>query len=799
MTHARILVAAFAALLLAGCGSPAERAADYIAKAQARFDAGDFVEARIEAQNAVQVEPKNTKARYLLALIAEEKKDFGAMYGHLMVVVAEDPANVEARIRLATLYFLSGSWTEAEAQSKALLKLAPEDPRVSLLAARVDLQNGDLTAGRAGLAKALKLDPDYIDAILVSSALEAKDNADKGLAILDAAIARLPVDKAKERRELRERRVVMLAQSKRLSEAEQGLQALSKEFPDDVGYPFQLARLYASQDRNAEAEQLLMRVTELEPKDEKRRLDYAQFLVGLGETAKAEAALKKFTGELPESDALSMALGRLYESNKRIPEAKATYQSLADRSPKSTDGVAARIRLAVIESVGGNDAAGMKMIDGILVDIPDEPTALLIRAGSRFQKKQYDDVIADLRGVLRKQPANEIAMLLLAKTHVLKKEPLVAKDVYRRLLAVNPGSDEGLSGLVGLYTSEVEFAEAERVVRDRLQAQPDDLVASSLLIDLLLTQGQKDKAEDEARRMAALPNQAGLGDYAFGRVLALKQDYGAAVDSYRKSLAVRADDRMAMQGLVESLNSAGKTQEAITALKDLQATGSANSQIFSGLLLADLYGQQNDRANAEKSLEAVIKNRPATVEAYLALARLNEKDQAAQIRIYERGLKALPAQPQLSMLLGGALEASGQFDQAIAVYDALVTANPSFQPGINNLASALLDHRTDKPSIERAVLLTKSLETSTDPAVLDTVGWAQYRAGENAKAVSILERVVAKDDRAPVYRYHLGMAYLAMGNKTGAKQQLDKAVIAGASYAGIEVARTTQAKLNGSG
>jgi Flp pilus assembly protein TadD len=97
------------------------------------------------------------------------------------------------------------------------------------------------------------------------------------------------------------------------------------------------------------------------------------------------------------------------------------------------------------------------------------------------------------------------------------------------------------------------------------------------------------------------------------------------------------------------------------------------------------------------------------------------------------------------------------------------------------------------------VELSKSLESSTDPAMLDTVGWAQYRVGNYERAVSLLERVVAKDDRPPVYRYHLGMAYLAAGNTASARKQLEKAVAPGANYAGIEDARAAVAKLGKSG
>jgi Flp pilus assembly protein TadD len=108
---------------------------------------------------------------------------------------------------------------------------------------------------------------------------------------------------------------------------------------------------------------------------------------------------------------------------------------------------------------------------------------------------------------------------------------------------------------------------------------------------------------------------------------------------------------------------------------------------------------------------------------------------------------------------------------------------------------AILDHRSDPASYQRALELARKIESSNDPLLLDTVGWAYYRAGEVAQAVSILERVVAKEDRVPVYHYHLGMAYLAMGNQVGAQQQLEQAVRGEAQYVGIDEARAALARL----
>ncbi|MDP6673847.1 MAG: hypothetical protein QGH93_03205, partial [Gammaproteobacteria bacterium] len=55
---------------LSGCGSPEQRAAEYLATAQELFADGDYLGAKLEAQNAAQIEPKNAGTSYLLALIA---------------------------------------------------------------------------------------------------------------------------------------------------------------------------------------------------------------------------------------------------------------------------------------------------------------------------------------------------------------------------------------------------------------------------------------------------------------------------------------------------------------------------------------------------------------------------------------------------------------------------------------------------------------------------------------------------------------------------------------------------------
>jgi Tfp pilus assembly protein PilF len=241
------------------------------------------------------------------------------------------------------------------------------------------------------------------------------------------------------------------------------------------------------------------------------------------------------------------------------------------------------------------------------------------------------------------------------------------------------------------------------------------------------------------------------------------------------------------------LLAAGKKDEAISALN--QQLGGSQNELFAKFLLGGIYGRDGDETKAVSYLQDVLESKPDSVVAWASLAGVY-KDRAQRIAVYEKAVKAVPGSGELNMLLASEYEQGGQGDKAIVVYEGMLKKNPGYEPAVNNLAALLLDQRTDKASHARALKLAAVLARSENPAMLDTLGWAHYRNGQYAEAVSVLERVVAKAGQFPVFRYHLGMAYLNAGNPVGAKQELEAAVKDVASdYPGIAEARRALAKL----
>jgi tetratricopeptide (TPR) repeat protein len=172
------------------------------------------------------------------------------------------------------------------------------------------------------------------------------------------------------------------------------------------------------------------------------------------------------------------------------------------------------------------------------------------------------------------------------------------------------------------------------------------------------------------------------------------------------------------------------------------------------------------------------------------------------LRLLAEGHRRVPADAQIGLALGAALQARGAYEDAIKVYEGVLAAGGTNDFVASNLAGLLLDVRSDAPSHARALELASRFDGATHPFQLGVLGWAYYRNGQYPSAVAYLERALANSPAPnPQLRYYLGMAYLKAGNAAGARQQLrqamDGADAAGLKFTGLEEARSVLRDLDG--
>lgn len=776
-------------LLLGACGSPDKTAQAYLDKAQKLFDEGDYVMAKIEAMNAAQVEPKNVDVHLLLSKIERQNENYPAMIGHLQVAVDEDPWVLSTRLELGTWYALAQMADQAAENAEVAMVLGPEDARTHLLNARVFVLQGKLGEAEKGVDTALGLDPLLQEATQLKVGIfYDKGDIDGAMALLDEAIEAIGPENAMN---LRQMRVGLMGiGNATVAEIESELKALIEDFPENPAYPLALAEFYSNQNMVGQTEETLKSIIDKDPTDTFSRIRFVRFLASMRSTDRAIEALKEFIAESPDDLTLRLTLGRTYENIGSDDDALDVYRQIAIDFPAQQDSMVARNRIVSIKIRQGEIDEARKLIREILADKEDNSEALLARAAFSFSERAYEDTIADLRIVLRSEEKSQRALLLLARAHVANGDMDLAQDAYRSLIGVNPAHSTASTELARLLARRGDSRLAEDVLRQRLKIDPNDRNAATGLIQALLAQGDVEAAEAAARNMLELEDESGLAEFQLGRVLQAKESSLEAIAAYKLALEKNPGARQPLENLIRVLVNSGQTDEAIAYLKGHMAK--YPEQRVPRFLLGAISAREGDSESAEKYFEEIIAEEPRSIRPYRALAGLYADDPDKRISIYHRGLDANPANPTISLLLANEYQQTGRYDDAIEIYEDVLEEHPNNAATRNNLATLLLDHRSDPATHARALDLVKPFRESERPAFADTLGWAYYRNGDFLTAIPYLEIAVDGADSVPQVHFHLGMAYFKAKNFDSAQLELEKAIrLAGSDFPDIHEARQT--------
>lgn len=796
MNKSLLLAVVIGCLTLAACESREDSAARHLQTARELFAEGDLIKARLELRNAVQLQPRNADARYLLALISEREQDAKGTLGNLQLAVDADPSHVQARVKLGSYFVVGRRPEEARRYVNEALALAPDQPEPHVLNARVFLLEGDADAALEEADRALALGPGTRDAITLAALLHARaGDLERSMEILDAGIE---VSSEPDIESIRQSRVSILAE---VGERERGraeLEKLVDDYPERLSYQMALAELYLGIGRTEDAEALLRDLIARDPDNAEWRVRLASILVRQDRADDAEASIKAAIADRPEQASLRLALANFFEQTGRAAEAVTVYEGVAALEPRSNDGLAARNRIASL-TVDGDEAYARQVVEGILLDAPDNSDALLLRAALRIGDNQIDEAIGDLRLVLVKRPASVRALLGLARAQLLNGNGSLAEEAYRQVLAIDPANASASRELAVLVGNRGDTDEAEKLLRQALRIEPGNPDASRNLVRALMIQQDFEAAEAEARRMVSEGQAAGVAKFQLGRALEAQQDLDGAAEAYRASLEEVPSAEAPLTSLARLLVNSGRDAEAEALLAEQIAA--YPDQLRAKYLLAEVYAKQGKLSDAERAYRRVLDQQPEASGAYVGIAGLYPAASDERLAALKEGFGVFPGDVQLGMALGSTYEKRGDYSAAIDAYETALDASDD-DVLASNLAALLLDYRDDPASHARALELAGRFEGRANRHPLNTavLGWAYYRNGDSAKAVRYLELAVAEVGQLPQLHYYLGMAYLENGNAVGARQELTTAVDAaeatGASFTGLDDARAALERLD---
>ena len=240
--------------ILAGCSSPEEKAAEYVANADQLFIENNFDKAMIEYKNALQINQNLPDAWYGIARIHERKQEWKQAYATLIKIRDTNPNHVNGRIMLAQILLASNQMDQALNDVNELLELAPDDARVHSMMAAVQFRLGNFEAAGQSIEKTLALDPASGEGVLVKArVLIAEKKFNEALAVIDAALQTRADDVS-----LYLMKIQAYTELDDKAAIEGEYKTLVQNFPDNISFKQALVRQYIQAGNIDEAERLLM-------------------------------------------------------------------------------------------------------------------------------------------------------------------------------------------------------------------------------------------------------------------------------------------------------------------------------------------------------------------------------------------------------------------------------------------------------------------------------------------------------------------------------------------------------------
>jgi len=190
---------------------------------------------------------------------------------------------------------------------------------------------------------------------------------------------------------------------------------------------------------------------------------------------------------------------------------------------------------------------------------------------------------------------------------------------------------------------------------------------------------------------------------------------------------------------------------------------------------AQFSAKKYDTAQAE--FERAIELNPSLAEGHFQLARVyQQKGQIkAAIAQCETALSLQPKSANLLTVIATLYDATGNLEFARKYYEQALVIDPRLAVPANNLAFLYVKQGGNLDVALDLAQRAKQLMPDLNP-ITDTLGWVLYKKGDYASALPLLQECVEKEPNSPGYRYHLGMALSALGQKEKAKDQLESAL-----------------------
>ena len=402
-----------------------------------------------------------------------------------------------------------------------------------------------------------------------------------------------------------------------------------------------------------------------------------------------------------------------------------------------------RLERAILEIGLGLDDKARDDVDGVLVKIPDNPTAMYLRMVLDARAGNYTDANVLEQKLDRVITFFQRGLYFKALIKINLRETEQALDAATRYMARAPDDADGVRLLANVQIQAGRTDEASAVLSRAVARGLGDADTLDLLARTYVAQGKQDQADAIFQKASAAAKDSpnGLARLASSRLQV--GDLSGAVNDLDRSLQLAPSQPGAAEALVLAairLGDLDRAQAALDKLRQQEGDTEAVGNLTGVLRIARLDrpgALQAFKETADKFPDAVV---PRLNEARMLL-QLNQPDDAATV--LKEVLAKHPANGEALGLLVPILLNEKKVPEATAAIEAARTAAPN-DLGITTGAAETYARLNDLPKAF-AVLDTAKVNGKTPEQLLALLGLLQTRAGQADAAKTTFSTLIADE------------------------------------------------------
>ena len=471
------------------------------------------------------------------------------------------------------------------------------------------------------------------------------------------------------------------------------------------------------------------------------------------------------------------------------------FQNLTEMHPEDPE---AWIGLADLMLKDGLLEAPEAALDAAVDLSPDRGDARLLRGRIRFRLGRYAGALQDARAAVAAYPADAASRELIVQSSARAvgvasalealHEALTIVPPIRPLLAMQAQLERARSDPAAL-TSQVLGPAPAPPRRSRPDASsdrgslgawtreqwPGRLGEIRKSLDAAIQAGNWDQANRIVETSAKDAPATAFPPYLAGSLALAQGKVDLAEQRFQEALAIAPRMPAVLGALGKTWSRRGGAAYAAQQLMALAERDPGSALVR--YMAARAFIEAGDPPRAEGALHRGLELQPDSpvpyrhlTDYYFGLDRAQEA-----MDICRQGLARFPADSPLQMMLPQIEASVGQRAAAVEAYRALLARRPDLDLAQYKLATLLSTDPTARPAF-LATLQPLQGDRPSDPYLLDALGWMNHQAGDDGRAVGLLERASELAPEEPTFHYHLAIVYRASGDIARARQSLQAAL-----------------------